>query len=402
LEQGWQAFSAARLDAALEAWSQALWLDPTLVEALYGTGLVQAQQGNADLAIAQLQAALALQPDYAAARWALYRTYLRKLTLPLIALGLVATLSAGTLVVRRLRRRILRERASRLLAEGRIGESIATYERLMHLDRHDVEVCKALENLYEQEGLEAKRKQVNEIIARLEPDNLQALAYLGKQQFADHRGAEAQQTWERVLRQNPAWAEGYFYLGAVMAERGEVEAAQASFQRALDLALKADHGGAGGETSDTAGVHASHLASLVTMWEGVLTAGVRGERALSCFWEARKALAHRYITQGREDLQRDDAEAAIAHLRRVNILNPADDAARALLKLAQTRLTFERGVRYYQAQEYVDAIRWFRETLALDPDHDKAKRHLRFAQQCLEGGLNERLRHLDFGEREKS
>jgi hypothetical protein len=83
-------------------------------------------------------------------------------------------------------------------------------------------------------------------------------------------------------------------------------------------------------------------------------------------------------------------------------LTPTDDIARTLLKQAQTNLTFEQGLRYYQAQEYVQALRCFRDTLALDPEHDKAKRHLRYAQQCLEGGVSERFRHLDLGDREKN
>jgi tetratricopeptide (TPR) repeat protein len=113
-------------------------------------------------------------------------------------------------------------------------------------------------------------------------------------------------------------------------------------------------------------------------------------------------MAQHYVTWGQEELQRDAAEEAIAHLRWVSALTPTDDVARALLQQAQTSLTFEHGIRAYQAQDYVQALRCFRETLALDPDHEKAKRYLRYAQQCLEGGVSERFRHLDLGDREKS
>jgi tetratricopeptide (TPR) repeat protein len=264
-----------------------------------------------------------------------------------------------------------------------------------------------LESLYEQEGLESKRQQVNEVIARLEPDNLRALSFLGKQQFAEQLFAQAQQTWEHVLRQDPTWAEGYFYLGGVLAERGDVEPALTAYERALSLLINAPPGLSEEGMPDTAGASGGPVrippqgAALVKVWEQALTAGAHHERALASFWEARHRLAHQFVTQGRQHLQRDDAEAAMAHLCWVRALNPMDDTARALLKQAQTSLTFDRGVRSYQAQEYVGAIRWFRETLALDPEHEKAKRHLRYAQQCLEGGLSERLRHLDLGEREK-
>jgi tetratricopeptide (TPR) repeat protein len=115
----------------------------------------------------------------------------------------------------------------------------------------------------------------------------------------------------------------------------------------------------------------------------------------------RQVMAQRYVMQGQESLQREDAQEAISHLRWVGALTPRDDAARTLLKQAQTSLTFDHGIRYYQVQDYVQALRCFRDTLALDPEHEKAKRYLRYAQQCLEGGVSERFRHLDLGDREK-
>jgi DNA-binding beta-propeller fold protein YncE len=401
LEQGWQAFKTAHLETALREWGEALRLDPTLAEALYGSGIAYARQGHLDLAIEQLSAALALQPGYTEARWALYRAYAGKLTLPLLVVGLIASAAVGTLLVRRLRRRVLRDRAKRLTEEGHIGETIATYERLLQLNRSDVEVCKALEHLYAQEGLESKRQQVNEVIARLEPDNLHALSYLGKQQFAERRFVEAQQTWEKILQQDATWAEAFFYMGAVQAERIQGEAAVHAFQRALSLAITGHGEVAAEQTLETRPVAEARLEATITAWEKVLTRGMLYPHALASFQQVRQVMAQRYMMQGQESLQREDAQEAIAHLRWVGALTPRDDAARTLLKQAQTSLTFDHGIRYYQVQDYVQALRCFRETLALDPEHEKAKRYLRYAQQCLEGGVSERFRHLDLGDRGK-
>jgi len=402
LEQGWQAFRMVHLDTALREWGEALRLDPTLAEAFYGSGIAYARQGYLDLAIEQLTAALALQPGYTEARWALYRAYAGKLTLPLLVVGLIASASAGAILLRCMRRRVLRDRARRLMEEGHIGETIATYERLLQFNRHDVDVCKALEHLYAQEGLESKRQQVNEIIARLEPNNLHALSYLGKQQFAEHRFIEAQQTWEKIIQQDGTRAEAFFYLGAVQAESAQGESAVHAFQRALFLGT-VEHGEvAGGQTPETGPVGEARLEATITAWENVLTQGMAYARALASFQQVRRVMAQRYVMEGEESLQREDAQQAIAHLRWVSALTPQDDAARALLKQAQTSLTFEHGIRYYQAQDYVQALRCFRETLTLDPEHEKAKRYLRYAQQCLEGGVSERFRHLDLGDREKS
>jgi tetratricopeptide (TPR) repeat protein len=401
LEQGWQAFKSAHLDAALGEWDEALRLDPTLAEALYGAGLAYAHRGNLDFAIEQFTAALVLQPGYPEARWALYRAYASKLTLPLLVVGTISSVLAGTLLVRRLRRRVLRDRAHRLLEEGRIGETIATYEHLWQFNRHDLDVCKALEQLYAQRGLESKRQQVNEIIARLEPSNLHALSYLGKQQFAERRFVEAQQTWEKILHQEATWAEAHFYLGAVQAESGQTDAAVRAFQRALSLGITENREMAEGRMSETSHEAEAQLAGIVTAWEKVLAQGTSYERARTSFQHARQAMAQQYMTRGQESLHRDNAQEAITHLRWVNAFIPTDDSARALLKQAQTSLLFDHGIRHYQAQDYVQALRCFRETLALDPEHEKAKRYLRYAQQCLEGGVSERFRHLDLGDREK-
>jgi tetratricopeptide (TPR) repeat protein len=402
MEQGWQAFQSAQLDEALAAWHDALSLDPSLAEAMYGVGLAYARQGHLDLAIDHLKAALTAQPGYAEARWALYWAYVVKLTVPLIALGLIVGAIAGTLLIRRLRRRVLRDRARHFMEEGRIGDTIATYESLWQFNRNDLEVCKTLENLYEQEGLENKRQQVNEIIARLEPENRQALSYLGKQLFAERRFGEAQQTWERMLRQDPTWAEAYFYLGAVQAERNQHESALVTFQQALSQAITSLHPSGDELLAESGPVAESQLATLVDVWDKVLTQDTPYAQAYASFQQARQVLAQRHVTQGREHLQHDDARQALFQLRWVSALTPNDDAARALLREAQTGLTFEHGLRYYQVQDYTQALRCFRETLVLDPEHDKARRYLRYAQQCLEGGVSERFRHLDLGEREKN
>jgi DNA-binding beta-propeller fold protein YncE/Flp pilus assembly protein TadD len=402
VERGWHAFNTARPDIALDEWREALALDSSMAEALYGSGLAYARLGQPDLAIRQLDAALSLQPQYTEARWALYRVYMGKLALPLGVAGVIAVGVVGTLLIRRLRRRMLRERAQRFMMEGRVRDTIATYERLLQFDRQDLEICKVLENLYEQEGLESKRQQVNEVIARLEPDNIQALSYLGKQQFTERRFAEAQETWGRIIAQDASWAEAHFYLGAVQAERGQREAAMSAYDRAIALAIAGDESIAAGQATEAGRTAESQLTVMITAWERVLTRSTGYESALATFQQARRVLAQRYVTQGQKDLQNGQVQEAISHLQWAIGLAPGDDTARTILQQAQTDLRFDQGMRYYQAQDYVQALRCFRETLVLDPEHEKAKRYLRYTQQSLEGGVSERFRHLDLGDREKT
>lgn len=402
IEQGWQAFRAARLEAALHEWQQALALDPSLAEALYGSGLAYARQGQLDLAIQQLNAALVVQPQYSEARWALYRTYGRKLVLPLGAVGLTAGLLTGMLFLRRLRHRMLRERARHFLEEGRVQETIAIYERLLQRNRHDLNVCKVLETLYEQEGLESKRQHVNELIARLEPENVQALSYLGKQQFAERRFGEAQETWQRILQQNASWAEAHFYLGAVQAERGQTVEALGSYERAFALAMASFEPIAVEQIMEPGQLTEAPLATIITTWERVLTHEMRYEQALATFTQTRQMLAQHHIARGQALLHSDQAQEALLHLRWASAFCPEDHATGVLVQQAQTKVLFDQGMRYYQMQDYVQALRCFRETLALDPEHERAKRYLRYTQQSLEGGVSERFRHLDLGDREKN
>ena len=85
-------------------------------------------------------------------------------------------------------------------------------------------------------GWRAKRQQVNEVIARLEPDNLHALSYLGKQLFAERRFVEAQQTWEKILQQDATRAEAYLLSGGRAGRDALRERPPSSaFQRALSL-----------------------------------------------------------------------------------------------------------------------------------------------------------------------
>ena len=251
-------------------------------------------------------------------------------------------------------------------------------------------------------GSRVKRKQVNEIIARLEPDNLHALSYLGKQQFTERRFTDAQATWETILRRDATWAEAYFYLGAVQAERAHAEAAMIAYRRALSMVIGRYENVDDEEIAEAERIAEAQLAGVVMVWEQVLTQGTVYERALARFQQARQALAQHLVTQGQEHLQHDNAKEAIAHLRWVSVLTPEDGAVRLLLMQAQTSLTFDHGMRYYQAQDYLQALRYFRETLVLDPEHVRARRYLRYAQQCLEGGVSERFRHLDLGDREKN
>ncbi|HXH12057.1 MAG TPA: 6-bladed beta-propeller [Alphaproteobacteria bacterium] len=397
LEQGWQAFRATRLDDAVAAWNEALQLDSSLAEAHYGLGLAHASWGQYDIAIEHLHTAIGLHPKAADARWALYRTYLGQLTLPLLIGGLITGSAVGTLIVPRLRRRVLREQGRRLLAEGRIHDTITIYERLLRFDRDNLEVCKVLDNLYEREGLEGKRKQVNESIARLEPDNLQALSYLGQHQFAERRFAEAQQTWERILQQQPEWPEARFYLAAVRAERGQVEAALDAFHQALSLVIESYQPLAAAWRIDAEPPIEVQLAAILEEKESILKLDVPYAQALASFRQARHMLARQYIRQGQEHLRHHGAAEALPHLRWANALDPANALASSLLKQVQISMTFDQGLRYYQAEEYVQALRCFRETLALDAEHEQAKRYLRYAQQCLEGGVSERFRHLDLG-----
>jgi len=275
--------------------------------------------------------------------------------------------AVGTLIVPRLRRRMLREQGRRLLTEGRIHDTITTYERLLRFDR---------DNLYEREGLEGKRKQVNESIARLEPDNLQALWYLGQHHFAARRFAEAQPIWERILQQQPEWPVAHFYLAAVRAECGQVEVALHAFHQALSLVIESYQALAAAWRIDAEPPIEAQLAAIIEERESTKQ-DVPYALALANFRQTRHIRAQQDTRQGHEHLQHHGATEALPYLRWANAFNAANALASSLLKQVQMSMTFDQGLRYYQVEEYVQALRCFRETLALDPEHAPAKRYVR-------------------------
>lgn len=251
---------------------------------------------------------------------------------------------------------------------GAHHDTITTYERLLRFDR---------DNLYERERLEGKRKQVNESIARLEPDNLQALWYLGQHQFAARRFAEAQQIWERILQQQPESPEAHFYLAAVRAECGQVEVALHAFHRALSLVIESYQPLAAAWRIDAEPPIEAQLAAIIDGRESIPKQDVPYAQALANFRQARHMRAQQYTRQGHEHLQHHGATEALPYLRWANAFNAANALASSLLKQVQMSMTFDPGLRYYQVEEYVQALRCFRETLALDPEHEPAKRYVR-------------------------
>jgi tetratricopeptide (TPR) repeat protein len=103
--------------------------------------------------------------------------------------------------------------------------------------------------------------------------------------------------------------------------------------------------------------------------------------------EIRERLAH--IAGGRAG--QEDAEAArflsqgafeegVAALERAQSLAPSPERA-ARLEKTQTALEFQKGMEFYNAKQYAQAIFQFQKVLGRDPNHAEAKRHLQYAQK---------------------
>ncbi|RMF93658.1 MAG: tetratricopeptide repeat protein, partial [Nitrospinota bacterium] len=400
LEEGWKAYQAGEYRQAIAHWTNALDLDPMFYPARYALGVALLHEGKYAEAREYFQTTLSLAPHYGQARWRMYQSYLYQFRW-LFLLSLSLLMGFGVVLwTRRHRRHTLWQQAEEQRKKGDFQAAIALYEQVLALKRNDLAVCKALEELYRREGMEDRRMQVNQTIARLEPRNLSALTYLGKALIARQELAEAATVWRQVLQVAPADRNGNFYLGLIAAETGKREEAAACFQQAL-APLPTPQEEAALQAFLEEDYRDDPLSRFLREWQEVLTTSSRYQGAGQVFQATRHHLAQEAFQRGKRYLEDGSFAQAVVTLRHAVSLVPEDERFQEAYRRAQTSLLFERGMHFYETQQYAEAISCFRKVLGVDPLHSTARRYLRYAQQCLEGDFSERFKQLDLREGEE-
>lgn len=162
----------------------------------YGLGHALFDQGKVEEAIAQYQAALEINPDYAEA---------------------------------------CNNLGNALLQEGKVDEAIAHLQRALQINPDYAEACNNLGNALLQQG------KVDEAIAQLQrslqinPDDASAHDILGNALLQKGNANEAIAQYQVALQINPHYAEAHFNLGNAQLRQGNVAEAIREYQKALQI-----------------------------------------------------------------------------------------------------------------------------------------------------------------------
>jgi len=193
--------TCARAQTAYWHDSELLWthtLACTLSNSIAHNNLGSAfrDQGRMEEAIAELQKALAINPDYAEAHYNLGNAFLQ---------------------------------------QGRMEEAIAQYQMALEIMPDDEEVHNNLGNVFLQQGRMEEAISCYQKALEINPNHAKAHNNLGNAFRQQGRLEEAIAHFQKALAINPDYAEVHNNLGVVFTQQGRIEGAISQFQKALEI-----------------------------------------------------------------------------------------------------------------------------------------------------------------------
>jgi tetratricopeptide (TPR) repeat protein len=221
-----------RLNESLRAFNEALRIDAHSADALYGRAVAQEKAGNLHGAEADALAALRESPARRDARQLLIRVYRglgdnAKVDEQVAAIKTLADAEqAETARFREMHRAL--NSAERLLAEGKLGEAIAPYEKVVELSPAFYEAWFALGICYSQTGDAARGESALKRYLGFQPLSADGHAALGLLLFGAKRSAEAGSELSRAVELAPELEEPRTALAKLALDGRE-------YQRALSL-----------------------------------------------------------------------------------------------------------------------------------------------------------------------
>lgn len=243
----------------------------------------------------------------------------------------------------------------KLATAGHEAPALAHYRRAAQLARQDPDVLQRVLNFFFASGQFDDAVRAARRLLVLQPDDTLSREKLAGALAALGRDDEAVKELETVVEENPASLVAYRTHGAILIKRGDFTGALAKFEKALalhdedprlflelvDLCLKAGNTERGAWWLARARERFSRLPELP-------------------FYEA-QLLAQ--MKRWREALNACDVAADLAALHQPAFLEDPD-------------FHFTRGMAAERVGERDAAVRYFRECLALDPDHSAALNYL--------------------------
>jgi tetratricopeptide (TPR) repeat protein len=210
--------------------------------------------------------------------------------------------------------------AEDLYAQGRLTETIKSYEQAVALEPNDVLLYVPLTRLLILEGRLIEATQIAERAITIAPENAAAWAVLGMAYDWNGNYVQAIDACRRAVDLDPTYPEGYAYLAEAYVDAGRWADATQAAQTALQL----------DEYSVDAHRNYGYTLEIQGNYWGAMEAY---EQAL----ELHPNLAYIHVAVGRNYRRLGDIESALNSFKRAIEINPSD--AQAHFELGWTYLT---------------------------------------------------------------
>jgi tetratricopeptide (TPR) repeat protein len=188
--------SKGLIDMAIAEFQTALRLEPHYTVAHYNLGVIYYSKGLIDMAIEQYQTALRLKPDYTKAHNNLGNAYQSK---------------------------------------GLIDMAIAEFQTALRLEPHYAVVHYNLGNAYQSKGLIDMAIEQYQTALRLKPDYTKAHYNLGVIYYSKGLIDMAIEQYQKALRLKPDYVEAHNNLGVIYTKKGLKKEAIREFEEALEI-----------------------------------------------------------------------------------------------------------------------------------------------------------------------
>ena len=238
-------FSDGQVEAAGKLYAEILQGDSSRAEAYYGLGRVQAGQGNTKAAVASLEKACELVPQFGAAQFALAGAY-RKLGEPEKAAEHFKLYQANTATsppmvdpvraaVQQLNDGALSHirRGLALAGMGNLQGAIQQHLEAIQADPKEVQAYINLIQLYARAGENDKAEQAYREAVALNPNRADCYYNYGVLMFQLRQYPEAEQAMKKAIQINPFYAEAHDNLGYLFAMQRQFGEALAEYRKAV-------------------------------------------------------------------------------------------------------------------------------------------------------------------------